>query len=85
MRHGHGRPRQLYEYEAFPFLWRIQDAMKFAIERYVSGHRARELGRVLFNAPFHPTPVNASTHVRCAFEERRGRSSASGAIVPLCA
>lgn len=82
MRHGYSCPQA---YESFPFLWRASRMTKFAIEKYVSKHRTRELGRVLLKETFSHNPEDAPTpNVRFAFQASR-QVLASGRIVLLCA
>lgn len=59
---------------------------KFAIEKYVSKHRTRELGRVLLKGTFSHNPQRMYTHphVRFAFQASR-QVLASGRIALLCA
>jgi len=52
MRHGYSCPQP---YESFPFLCASR-MTKFAIEKCVSKHRTRELGRVLLKGILHTTP-----------------------------
>lgn len=72
MRHGYSCPQA---YESFPFLWRASRMTKFAIEKYVSKHRTRELGRVLLKETFSHNPEDAPTPMLDSLFKRRGRSS----------